>query len=350
LGYPNPTARDVAAWKEVLLPMHGAYEAIVNYPQAGPTSLKYPIAFITDDQLETNQLGQFKAIIIPDASSITPSQQTVLDQFALIPGHHVHYMDPSDDWYNEANDEATRRVSMLEVRNPIEAAIGKPEIFVRGMVEEAKVVQAGFVKSDIADEYLVSLSNTFSWAVPKNTTSYLPPYNDTMPTAIPYNAVQIRVPVSLADQASIGVSAIDLTNSNNPLPVLYLSNVEEYRIIVPDFQSHKVIKVTKAAMGTEQGLTNSFVQTSRPLSPSLNISPNPSNGLFNVQFEPKVPGKHIIKVFDGLGQLVLSMTQVLEVLDHRFSVDLSNQVEGLYYLSIEDLEGHVSGEKMMYVR
>ena len=64
-----------------------------------------------------------------------------------------------------------------------------------------------------------------------------------------------------------------------------------------------------------------------PQVPSLQVYPNPSRGIFNVSLEN--PENSVYTVTDTMGRVVKSGTS-----SKKFSIDLTDQSQGLYMLSI----------------
>ena len=64
--------------------------------------------------------------------------------------------------------------------------------------------------------------------------------------------------------------------------------------------------------------------------PSLQVYPNPSSGIFNVSLEN--PENSVYTVTDSMGRVVKSGTS-----SKKFSIDLTDQSQGLYMLSIPDI-------------
>ncbi len=74
----------------------------------------------------------------------------------------------------------------------------------------------------------------------------------------------------------------------------------------------------------------------------ISIYPNPSNGQFKCSITSEVSGITTIEAYSMLGQRVYAQP----ILDtYRFSIDLSNQVNGIYLIRILDKDGNLVGMK-----
>ncbi|MBL0341091.1 MAG: T9SS type A sorting domain-containing protein [Bacteroidetes bacterium] len=64
------------------------------------------------------------------------------------------------------------------------------------------------------------------------------------------------------------------------------------------------------------------------------ITPNPSNGVFEVQFNPTTPGTYTLQVMNATGQIVY--TEELKDVKSNFfkKIDLSNLASGNYMLNL----------------
>jgi hypothetical protein len=65
---------------------------------------------------------------------------------------------------------------------------------------------------------------------------------------------------------------------------------------------------------------------------SINLFPNPSNGIVNIDFNGNVANNPQVKVFNQLGQLVF--TQNNTTATANLSIDLSGFAKGIYSVNI----------------
>lgn len=80
--------------------------------------------------------------------------------------------------------------------------------------------------------------------------------------------------------------------------------------------------------GTSTGIVNSA------LNANLNVFPNPTNGMVNVEFEVETAGEGFIRVSNALGQVV-SATALGTVTGKQISsLDMSNMPKGLYFVNL----------------
>ena len=75
---------------------------------------------------------------------------------------------------------------------------------------------------------------------------------------------------------------------------------------------------------------------------SINVYPNPSNGIFNVGVSSKGQGISEIQVYNMLGEQVL--TKTLRSAQGDNAVDLSNQPNGIYLYRVISESGELMGE------
>ncbi len=69
---------------------------------------------------------------------------------------------------------------------------------------------------------------------------------------------------------------------------------------------------------------------------SINVMPNPSSDIFNIEIENTNPGNMDIAVYNALGQNILSKTLLNNSdLLTSFKLDLSNHAKGIYYLRVQ---------------
>lgn len=70
---------------------------------------------------------------------------------------------------------------------------------------------------------------------------------------------------------------------------------------------------------------------------SIELSPNPNSGIFTLQFEEKTSNPLAISIFSTLGKMIDH--QKLKKGSTTLDFDLSKQVDGLYFLSVQDEKG-----------
>ena len=75
----------------------------------------------------------------------------------------------------------------------------------------------------------------------------------------------------------------------------------------------------------------------------LSIFPNPSNGLFTINYTPSTLGIHKIKLVDILGNRILNMDYLPHTLSsNSIEIDISDQVKGIYFLEITTKENIIN--------
>ena len=92
----------------------------------------------------------------------------------------------------------------------------------------------------------------------------------------------------------------------------------------------------------EQTMPLSLEMSSEPVFQELSVFPNPSDGLFNIQFTLPNQGNTIVRVFDSRGAQVYLNT--LGLFSGTFSdrIDIANNVKGIYFLSIQQDDQQIS--------
>jgi hypothetical protein len=93
-----------------------------------------------------------------------------------------------------------------------------------------------------------------------------------------------------------------------------------------------------------EGVTATKPQLSSGL---IQISPNPSAGLFNIQMTGKPGEKTNLRVYDGLGNMLKEIVRGNSGLEEV--IDLSEQPAGTYFLRIETEKGYFR-DKLVLVR
>lgn len=98
-----------------------------------------------------------------------------------------------------------------------------------------------------------------------------------------------------------------------------------------------LLQKTKSANGEEIVVTRTKAPASRPFTQQAttttwSVSPNPSNGIFNIVSESQETQKTVFEVFDLFGKKVVS--KVIEAGTTFFSLDLSENAKGVYILNI----------------
>lgn len=83
-------------------------------------------------------------------------------------------------------------------------------------------------------------------------------------------------------------------------------------------------KYTESSLGVDD--TNN-------ISEKINIYPNPSNSIFNIDLGSKTTGKTIVKVYDMAGALIYNTTEN----DNKFIINLSNNISGVYIANFETM-------------
>ena len=88
-----------------------------------------------------------------------------------------------------------------------------------------------------------------------------------------------------------------------------------------------VIWTPASSTGIEENASN----------PSITVAPNPSNGVFNVDFK----NANSIKVFNALGVLVYN-EKIEQATEGTKEVDLSNFSNGIYFINVSNEKGSIN--------
>jgi hypothetical protein len=85
--------------------------------------------------------------------------------------------------------------------------------------------------------------------------------------------------------------------------------------------------------------TYSEIKTAKLIGKGLyvNVSPNPSPGIFNVDVEG-VKGKAEVRVINGYGQEVYRTTTIVDN-SKRLTINISHQAKGMYTVQVQTDEG-----------
>jgi len=67
---------------------------------------------------------------------------------------------------------------------------------------------------------------------------------------------------------------------------------------------------------------------------TLNIYPNPSKGIFNLDINSEKLNKADLKVIDALGKVVFEQQGINIQGSHQSSIDLSNNPQGIYFVIV----------------
>ncbi len=84
---------------------------------------------------------------------------------------------------------------------------------------------------------------------------------------------------------------------------------------------------TPSAVGIEENVSN----------PTISVAPNPSNGIFNVDFK----NANSIKVFNALGVLVYD-EKIEQATEGTKAVDLSSFSDGIYFINVSNGKGSIN--------
>jgi hypothetical protein len=79
---------------------------------------------------------------------------------------------------------------------------------------------------------------------------------------------------------------------------------------------------------------SSCARMSSATNTNVNVYPNPSNGLFNLEIAAAEAGNCTISVTDVLGRTVNTITPVLNQGSNHFEINLSNAAKGVYFAKI----------------
>lgn len=72
------------------------------------------------------------------------------------------------------------------------------------------------------------------------------------------------------------------------------------------------------------------------------IYPNPSKGIFTIKLPFQQNEDAVLRVFNSIGQLVLTDTRAIDTSNTKWTIDLSNANKGVYYIQVKTLLGIVS--------
>lgn len=116
-------------------------------------------------------------------------------------------------------------------------------------------------------------------------------------------------------------------------------------VVVTDLDYHHPTRKLVAAtfgrsMYSYQTESNVAVQTVNQLDFKLNISPNPSTVLANIQFTPNEKAHYKIAIFDALGKKTMPVFDgILNAEAQHFEISVSDFVAGTYYCRIQSKKG-----------
>ncbi len=79
----------------------------------------------------------------------------------------------------------------------------------------------------------------------------------------------------------------------------------------------------------------------------LNIYPNPSDGLFRINYNSKSEAKGLINVFNTNFQLVYSKEIFIAEESNNFEIDLSDKQKGMYYLVLNTTDNITKSYKII---
>ena len=96
---------------------------------------------------------------------------------------------------------------------------------------------------------------------------------------------------------------------------------------------------TNTYMREEYITVNTMTGIENPLALDLNIYPNPSDGLFNLELTSEMEEKINIKVINSLSSVVFEKNNIFVNGIYKTTVDLSELHKGLYFLVIENYQG-----------
>jgi hypothetical protein len=102
-----------AAWREVLWPMMGAYQAL--------TQDGVPVGIVTDDQLERGKLDGYRVLVLPNPGELSHAQQLAVTAFRSS-GRVVIENDPTWPWSDPNDGEAAAAAFRAALERHIRAA------------------------------------------------------------------------------------------------------------------------------------------------------------------------------------------------------------------------------------
>lgn len=85
------------------------------------------------------------------------------------------------------------------------------------------------------------------------------------------------------------------------------------------------------------------------LTNSIEVSPNPSSGLFNIVISNITDGKAEVKIFSPVGTMVYSNSFMVSVDANHFSFDLSSLAQGMYFMQAK-VNGVLTKTRLMIIK
>jgi hypothetical protein len=134
-----------AAWREVLWPLVGAYQAL--------TEDGVPVGIVNDQQLERGELDGYRLLVLPNSNELTANQQRAIEAFATSGGAVIEN-DPAWPW----SDSSAGDVAAGAFRNalkkhmsvaPLRVTGGPPGRYATAYCNNERLV--------------VAVTNDFSW-------------------------------------------------------------------------------------------------------------------------------------------------------------------------------------------
>ncbi|MEO5674849.1 MAG: kelch repeat-containing protein [Chitinophagales bacterium] len=88
--------------------------------------------------------------------------------------------------------------------------------------------------------------------------------------------------------------------------------------------------------GIECGIPTSIIETTEKDNPVVMVYPNPSQGIFMIEI-PHVISENeaVIEIFNTLGNLVYSSSEIISSVDWRKEINLDAAVRGIYFIKIK---------------
>lgn len=136
-------------YEEILLPMWEAHLGLLER--------RAPVGYVTDTQLEENELGGYEVLILPTTNSVTAAEWTNIDAFAADGGTVIQL--PADPRWSAS--EATQAEIRAEFVADLLARAGEPPVSMTGGA--ANVHAVAYVAPGDDERVVVCVPNAFDW-------------------------------------------------------------------------------------------------------------------------------------------------------------------------------------------
>ena len=170
--------------------------------------------------------------------------------------------------------------------------------------------------------------------------------NITLDPTIPTSTNDVIIKATVTDD---NVDASNLTvglfygdtegSENSEVPFIQIGTTNEFEGTVPASSSNIFYKITASDGAGLKSATGNYSITTGINNPkdivSLNIFPNPNNGLFTLELNANKAETFNIEIINIQGQLVFNKEFTQDGF-YKCQIDLSNEARGIYYIRIND--------------